>query len=76
MSPMDDLVRRSVTPHPWRFHKWVYRDNGTVGPFGVVEQCTKCHLVRVTNMLSEQRWQGSHEILNQQIGSSSNDHLG
>ena len=56
------LVRKEIDPHPWRLHKWESLE-GLVGLFGIIRQCTKCHMVEVTNVLSEQTWRGPASML-------------
>lgn len=57
-----DLMRKPVTPHPWRLHKWRAID-GLVDLASVARQCERCWLVEVWNGFTDTRVRGPHSML-------------
>lgn len=59
---MVELARVPVVRHRFRPHHWEQVD-GLAGLYGVISQCSKCHLVRVYSPVINAEWRGSHEML-------------
>lgn len=57
-----ELIREPVSKHPFKFHKWDLID-GFAGMFVVIEQCSRCNLVRVSNVLLGQSVVGPYTML-------------
>lgn len=56
------LVKEPIRRHRFRLHRWQDVD-GMVGLFGIIEQCERCNLIRVTFPITMTVWKGSWKML-------------